>query len=275
MTPFVRTLRAAMRDFRDNGFQSRDQLEGWLVKLRGATESKVGSMGDYYQNVSNHMRNAYDLQVNGGKALKRHPGVARFNLNYIEPDLRAELDRRILAASELIKLNRLQAIDKTLQRFSGWATAIPAATGDVLYSPGKAGVLSSSADIMKSAIQMDYEARRVMIDQTHKLIANVDNIIAVSNGALAAVWHSHWKQPGYNYRDPHKDRDEHTYIIRGNWALEKGLMKPGASGYLDEITQPGEEVFCRCYVTYIYNLRSLPEEMLTKKGAAFLQQKKS
>jgi hypothetical protein len=51
-------------------------------------------------------------------------------------------------------------------------------------------------------------------------------------------------------------------------------VKPGPAGYLDEITQPGEEVFCRCYVTYLYNLRSIPDYMLTQKGSKFLESMK-
>jgi hypothetical protein len=43
-------------------------------------------------------------------------------------------------------------------------------------------------------------------------------------------------------------------------------MKPGPDGYTDQITQPAEEVNCRCYYEYIYNLADLPDEMLTEKG---------
>ncbi|ECG8055094.1 hypothetical protein FM848_23300, partial [Salmonella enterica] len=46
-------------------------------------------------------------------------------------------------------------------------------------------------------------------------------------------------------------------------------------GYLDEITQPGEEVFCRCYLTYIYNVRSLPDEMKTEKWRKFTERNMS
>lgn len=129
--------------------------------------------------------------------------------------------------------------------------------------------------IQKSAQQVDYEARRVMIDQSHKLIANIDNIIATSNNAIAAEWHSHWRQAGYDYREDHKERDKLVYLIRGNWAQKNGYVKAGSAGYLDAITQPGEEVFCRCYVTYLYNLRSIPEDMLTQKGRKFLESMKA
>jgi hypothetical protein len=44
-------------------------------------------------------------------------------------------------------------------------------------------------------------------------------------------------------------------------------MKPGEAGYTDQITKPGEEVFCRCYYRWLYNMRALPPAMLTVKGA--------
>ena len=133
----------------------------------------------------------------------------------------------------------------------------------------------TAAHIQKAAEKVDYEARRVMIEQSHKLIANIDNIIATGNNAIAAEWHSHWRQPGYDYREDHKERDKLIYLIRGNWAQKNGYVKAGPVGYLDEITQPGEEVFCRCYVTYLYNLRSIPEDMLTQKGRKFLESMKA
>ncbi|EIP6847367.1 hypothetical protein LTE61_004100, partial [Salmonella enterica subsp. enterica serovar Westminster] len=248
----------------------------WTERLRNATEDKIGG-DDFYRYVSRRLTAAYDLEVGRERALKRHPGVSRFTLNYLEPKLRAELDRRIMASADLIKLNRTQAVDRTIQRFSGWATSIPPITS---ISPGlsassRSGVVATSQHIAKSARQIDFERRRVMVDQTHKLIANIDNIIATDGGAIAAVWHSHWRQPHYDYREPHKDRDLKTYAIRGNWALKKGFMKAGPAGYLDEITQPGEEVFCRCYLTYIYNVRSLPDEMKTEKWRKFTEENMS
>jgi hypothetical protein len=73
-------------------------------------------------------------------ALKRHQGISRFTLNYLEPKLRTELDRRILASVDLIQLNRRKAIDTTLSRFSGWASSIPSADSIALtYSGNDAG----------------------------------------------------------------------------------------------------------------------------------------
>ncbi|HID8840410.1 TPA: hypothetical protein ACXIV0_000900 [Klebsiella variicola] len=275
MKTFTRTVREAVKFFLRNGYTSRQELEQWQAIIRQAAESETDD--DYMSMVSDRLRKAYDLQVSKGGALERHKGLSRFTLNYMEPKLRSELDRRILASADLIKLNRTAAINKTVQRFSGWATSIPVQdyVGGGLSASSRSGIVANAQHIQKSAEQVDYEARRVMIDQSHKLIANIDNIIATSNNAIAAEWHSHWRQPGYDYREDHKERDKLVYLIRGNWAQKNGYVKAGPAGYLDEITQPGEEVFCRCYVTYLYNLRSIPEDMLTQKGRKFLESMKA
>lgn len=275
MKTFTRTVREAVKFFLRNGYTSRQELEQWQAIIRQAAESETDD--DYMSMVSDRLRKAYDLQVSKAGALERHKGLSRFTLNYMEPKLRSELDRRILASADLIKLNRTAAINKTVQRFSGWATSIPVQdyVGGGLSASSRSGIVANAQHIQKSAEQVDYEARRVMIDQSHKLIANIDNIIATSNNAIAAIWHSHWRRPGYDFREDHKERDQLYYLIRGNWAQKNGYVKAGPAGYLDEITQPGEEVFCQCYVTYIYNLRSIPEDMLTQKGRKFLESMKA
>lgn len=271
MNTFTRTVRDAVKFFLLNGYSSREELERWQALIRQAAEGETAD--DYLAMVTRSLTKSYDLQVTRAGALKRHKGITRFTINYLEPKLRTELDRRILSSVDLIQLNRRKAIDTTLSRFSGWASSIP--TADSIALTGVQGTMLDTAQhIQKSAEQVDFEARRVMIDQNHKLIANIDNVIATSNNAIAAIWHSHWRQSGYDFRKDHKERDQLFYLIRGNWAQKNGYVKAGPAGYLDEITQPGEEVFCRCYVTYIYNLRSIPEYMLTQKGSKFIESMK-
>lgn len=230
MSKFSRTVREAVKFFLRNGYTSREELERWQGIIRQAAESETDD--DYMSMVSERLRKTYDLQVSKAGALERHKGLSRFTLNYMEPKLRSELDRRILASADLIKLNRTAAINKTVQRFSGWATSIPVQdyVGGGLSPSSRSGVNYNCDHIQKSAQQVDYEARRVMIDQSHKLIANIDNIIATSNNAIAAEWHSHWRQAGYDYREDHKERDKQVYLIRGNWAqkMDTSRLAPPA-----------------------------------------------
>ena len=170
-----------------------------------------------------------------------------------------------MASAQLIKLNRQQSIAKTLQRFSGWATSIPAGGSKAVDKP------EVRDDLKKALRSLPYEERRVAIDQGHKLVATINDLVAVEGGAIAGEWHSNFRQPGYDARPDHKERDGGVYLIRGNWASAQGLVKPGPAGWSDSITQPAEEPFCRCQFHYIYSLRRLPEGMLTAKGRAALQ----
>jgi ribosomal protein L12E/L44/L45/RPP1/RPP2 len=197
----------------------------------------------------------------------RNKEVKAYTINKLKPSLRMELDRRIMASANLIKMNRDKNIEEVLQRFQGWATSIPKGGSTAVDK------VKEKNNIKKSLSKMTFEKRRIIIDQTHKLTANIENIVAVDNGAIAAEWNSYWRQINYNYRVDHKERDEKIYIIKDNWASKKGLIK-APKGYTDDQTAPGEEVYCRCYYRYIYNLRDLPEEYLTAKGKSVLQSTK-
>jgi hypothetical protein len=90
---------------------------------------------------------------------------------------------------------------------------------------------------------------------------------------LAAIWHYSPSDEQGEFRNAynHRDMDGRIYAVRGNWAIDKGLMKPGANGYIDEINQPGEDFDCRCHYQWLYSLGRLPVDMLTAKGQAELK----
>lgn len=250
----------AVQDFTTNGFDSEERLTYWMAKIRKAALESMVSEASLQQILKGRLGADYASLIERYGILKNHRGIARFNIDRIRPELRGELDRRIMASANLIKLNRSQSIEKTLQRFSGWATSIPVG--------GSASVdkVDTKTNIRKSIKQLPFEERRVIIDQSHKLVSAINETVAVGNNALAVVWHSRYRVPNYDYRKDHKERDGNVYALRGNWALERGLMKAGIAGYYDQVTAFGEEVFCRCSGKYLYNLSDLPADMLTEKG---------
>lgn len=262
---FGATLREGIEHFSTHGFISQGELDNWLEWLRRAAEGSMQSEAQVREQLGKHFNSIYDRLIDRGHIVERVPGASRYTLAMVRPELRAELDRRILASADLIKLRKEEAVNKTLARFQGWATSIPAG-GDT-----KVNRTEARSDIGKAIRQVRFEQRRVAIDQGHKLVANVADVVARGAGAIAAVWHSHWRQANYNYRRDHKERDGRVYAIRGSWAAEKGYVRATA-GYLDQITQPGQEPFCRCYAQYITSLRELPPEMLTQKGRDALKQ---
>lgn len=257
-------ITAAVADVTEHGYDNPERIAAWMTRIRQAATASLVPEHELAQVLQSTMRAIYTRLVERGRISKFHPGAARFTIDKVRPQLRAELDRRILASANLIKLNRAEAIEKTLRRFSGWATSVP------VGGSGAVDRRDVKDNIRKSLTQLPFEERRVLIDQGHKFTSALNETIATGGGAIACVWRSRWRQAGYDYREDHKERDGLVYAIRGNWAIERGLMKLSPNGYVDQITKPGEEVFCRCSYEYIYNLRDLPTEMLTTKGKAEL-----
>jgi hypothetical protein len=103
--------------------------------------------------------------------------------------------------------------------------------------------------------------------------AEVVYIFALEGNPIAAIWHYDRLDEQGEYRKTydHKQRDDHVYAVRGNWAIVKGLMKPEPNGYIDEISRPHQELGCMCRLQWIYNLRDLPNMMMTEKGKAELE----
>lgn len=268
-TTFDDVVTAAVEDLADQGYDSPQRLAFWQARLREAADAAMRPAREMEERLRDAMVSIYRRLVDRGVVLRRHPGVERFTLQRVAPHLRAELDRRIMASADLIRLNRTEAVQKTLQRFAGWATSVPKGGSKATDKP------EVKQDLKKSLRQLPFVERRVLIDQGHKLSASISEIVAKDGGAIAGTWHSHWRQRGYNYRPDHKERDELVYMLRGNWAQERGLAKPGPDGYYDEITSVGEEPFCRCYMTWLHALRDLPDEMVTAKGRAALQELKA
>ena len=258
---FFAVLTEAINDMADYGYDSKRRLDYWVERIREAAKRDMMPDSQVSAEINKALNSAYSRLVNNGGLVSKN--VSKYDLDKLKPSLRSELDRRIMASANIIKYNREDSINNTLRRFEGWATSIPKGGSDAVNK------VEDKKAIRKSLGKLPFEQRRVIIDQTHKLVANINNIVAVDSGAIAARWHSHWKEEGYNYRKDHKARDGVIYLIRNSWAKEKGYIK-AINGYTDEITAVGEEVFCRCNYVYIYSLRQLPEEFLTAKGKASL-----
>jgi len=257
---FYSVLTDAVNEFRAKGFTSAANLEMWVEKIRQAAKDSLTPEEVLEKALLDTFGGIYRKLVERGQILRLHPGVSRYTLARVKPRLRAELDRRMMVSRNLIRLNREQMIEETVQRFSGWASSVPAGGSRA------AGMKDTKDDIRKSLASLPFRERRVHIDQGMKFTSALNDIVAVDGGAIAARWHSQWRRPGYQFRPDHKERDGKVYAIRGNWAFEKGLMQVGPNGYTDQITGAGEEIFCSCYYEYIYSLDDLPEDMITAKG---------
>lgn len=262
---FQDVLTQAVQYFVLHGYDDPKALANWMKRLRDAAVSELGSEKAVEARMKQVLEATFKRSLTTAAFNRSHPDIPRYTIERIKPNLRPELTRRILASADLIKLNRSQAIEKTLQRFSGWASSVPAGGSRVVEK------VDVKADVSKSLRQLKYEERRVTIDQGHKLVSSINQVIAHEGGAIAGKWRDHGSvQAGYDARHDHLERNGKYFVYRGNWAIEQGLMNKG-EGYTDEIEMVGELPFCRCYYVNIYNLRDLPSELITEKGRAALE----
>lgn len=261
---FYRLVSEAVADIETHGFDSEERLNRWVERLEAAAVVAAVPVREMTARLQEQLDRAFRGALAPRRVLRVHPGVGTWTLERIRPELRRELDRRIAASASLIRLDREASIQRTLQRFSGWATSVPA-------GGTRAVSRSEEAEAVRRGIAgLPFIERRVVIDQGHKLVAAIDDIIAKDGGAIAVMWRHVRPQPGYEPRPEHVARDGKVYAMRGSWALASGLMKRGPHPYFDEIEQPGMPVFCRCWGQRIYTPRALPADMLTEKGRRWL-----
>jgi hypothetical protein len=256
---FYQTVTEAVRHFEQYGFESADVLQAWIDKIRRAAIDTLTPESVLNEELQRTLGGIYKRMVEDGHLIKAHKGAERFTIERLKPKLRTELDRRLMVSRNLIKLNRQAMLEKVTQRFAGWASSVPAGGSRAI------DIKDTKDHIRKALTSLPFEERRVAIDQGHKFVAALNEIIAVDSGAIAVIWHSR-HSPGYHNRSEHKARDGNVYLLRASLAKDKGLVKPGHAGYYDDITKFGEEIFCSCYGTWLSNLRDLPPEMLTKRG---------
>lgn len=258
---FRQVLTDAVTELSATGYVSQERVAHWIAELRRAAEQDMGPPEFIDRETRAKLDGIFERLVDKGRIAKYVPEVGRFDIAMIRPELRAELDRRIVAAADQIKLRRGKAIEEALARFSGWSTSIP---------PGGDGLLDkreARADIGKSLAQLKFEKRRCEIDQGHKLISNISEIVALDKGAVAGIWHDHGEHNrSYDARKEHLARSGRLFLVRDSWAIEAGLIRRGSRPYIDEIDRPGQAVYCRCWYQWVVSPRRLPDDVLTARG---------
>lgn len=256
---FYSVVTEAVRYFEEHGFTSAEVLQQWIERIRSAAQATLTPESVLNEELQRTLGGIYKRLVDGGQLLKTHEGVSKFTIERLKPKLRVELDRRLAVSRNLIKLNREQAVEKAIQRMAGWASSIPAGGSNAI------DVKDTKEHIRKALTSLPFEERRCVIDQSAKFVSSLNEIVAVDGGAIAVIWNIR-HSAGYHNRPDHKERAGKVYLLRSSWAKEKGLVKPGPAGYYDDITSFGEEIFCSCWGTWIYNVRDLPADMITQKG---------
>ena len=263
---FQQVVTDAINDLLEFGFDSQERLDRWTQRLEQAARASLVPESVLDRSLRDMLLRVYERTVDNDRLIQRHKGISQFTLASIKPKLRGELDRRILASANLIRLNREASIQKTIQRFSGWATSIPTGQRGEGWWSDVEDRTEIKAAVRKGIAGLPFEERRVIIDQGHKLAASINEIVAIDGGAIGGFWHHVKEGGGYQARPEHEKRDGKFYLLRDSWAIQKGYIRKGSVPYYDTITAVGQEVYCRCWMTWIFNLRDIPQECMTRKG---------
>jgi len=217
------------------------------------------------------------------------PGVSRYTLEKVKPHLREELSRRIMQIAEIsadrMGSNREAMIEATLKRFADWITPSANHVPRGLLSRLWRRIKSSFSGVRtaksrpeppkppKESAEASKEERwqQVMLDQGFMFISALNQLEAVDGGAIAMIWWGPCRAEEGRLLEEHQRRNGKVYAVRDCWAIERGLMKPGAEGYYDEVTPVGYDPGCVCRAQWLYDLDRLPPDMLTIKGDAALK----
>lgn len=250
---------AAVQDIALHGYDSPERIARWAEAIASSARDTLAPERDLERQLTQVLEQVYRRQVGQRQLLKSHFGAEGFALDRAQYVLRRELEKRLLVAAELVKSNRDLAIKETVRRFQGWATSLP--EGGRKLDRGDA-----AAAILKYLKNLPSADRRIILDQGRKLASGLSQALAISGNAVGGYWSSKWRQPGYDFREDHRDRDLEFFLLRDNWAITQGFMKLGGHKYTSSITAPGEEPNCQCHYRWVYSLSGVPEACLTKKG---------
>lgn len=262
---FYEVVSEAVADIVEHGFDSQERLTKWLAAIRVAASHALIPEHELEALVRKSLSRVFRTASSTLVLQRKHVGIPAFKLEQIRYGLHAELKRRIHVSVDLIKLNRSAAVEQALQRFVGWTSSVPSG-GSEITSRRQTG-----EKVRRSIAGLPFRERLVIIDQGHKLVAAVNDIVAQDGGAIAMKWHHIHPGPHYQSRPEHLARNGKVFLIRDSWAHKDGLVKLAPNGkYLDQIDQPGQKIFCSCSGVYIYAVSSLPPDMWTAKGRAMV-----
>ncbi|MHB8146321.1 MAG: hypothetical protein ACYDA5_10945 [Vulcanimicrobiaceae bacterium] len=280
--PRFRTLLPqALREFAKRGYTSEAdlqervlRLQEWQQRLRAMLEGELPTDEQIHKELAAVVEPFYQCdEADRSGVQPRVTFGARYTIDRVAPDLRTELDSRIVAIVDAgvdrIKVDKRAATEQTLQRFAAWAWSVPRGGAAKIKTREIAKIAKK---IAKPLAQFEYERRRVAIDQGHKLLAAIAHVAAEAEGAIAAIWHDRGEDDkSYDARPEHLARAGKIFLIRDSWAMQEGLVKKAGHQYTDEIEQPGFWPMCSCAYEYIVSPRNLPEPLLTAKGREWVR----
>lgn len=246
-----------------------------LEEAQGMLRNEIA---DHFKTIRN-TKEIYNF-VNKGyssflkNAQSNHKGLTKTSLNDLKPKFRKEIEDRVKISFNLMKNQEEELKQKIASRFINWVTIDSKDTRGNTTS--KQSLLNFLDFAKENGIAEDH-AKFILKDQTRKMIASLDDLVAKENNAIGGIWHNrrdrrvvgnpqgiypHSKTKAHG---DHWEREGKFYIFKDSWAYQKGYIKGELYENLED-GGVGVAIGCRCRLEFIYDLRDVPYENLTQKG---------
>lgn len=218
-----------------------------------------------YAKNSKYFNNKFrkNFLQNKKKIATMHIGLATYKMNDLNEDFRKQYKGQLLYSLGLIKSQNNANMEKLKNRFYNWVNL------------KQVGDDKQKLKEMVKLPKQDKKIKFILKDQTNKLVANMDNIIASKYNPIALQWKTRndnrvvgkpgglYPGKGSERHGDHWTRKDQYYYYENNENV-KFLNTSKFKGKVSDIKDgmPGMPIGCRCYAKFIYTLNDLPKDMI-------------
>lgn len=269
---------------------SAKQLDRLLATYRNVTEEELRSLIDSLgPELRREYKKAYYKYVNGGYKTA-HPHIQGYKIAELKPDYRKAVQNSVDNSLALIKTQNAEFMAQMQARFRNWATIPSSEIRGDSANPDRMKAYLKNEVLQLPEVKKSITAHQhfIIVDQTRKLISNMDAITAKEGRAIGLIWHNRRDgrvvgRPGGMYPEPtekhgdHWDREGKLYLIKDSWAVLRNLLKKSGDVLYDTDLsdgKPGIPIGCRCWAEYIYAIELIPEkyrDCITEKGMEYMK----
>jgi hypothetical protein len=266
------------------------QLDRLMSTYRNITEEELRTLINSLEpDLRREYKKAYYQFVNGGYK-KTHPGIQGYKIADLKPAYRKEVQNSVDNSLALIKTQNAEFMAQMEARFRNWATIPSAEMRGDSANPDKIKAYLKNEVLKLPEVKKEMTGHQhfIIVDQTRKLLSNMDAITAKQGGAIAFIWHNRRDgrvvgRPGGVYPEPtekhgdHWEREGKLYLISDSWAISRKMLKKTKEvGYDTDLKdgRPGIPIGCRCWAEYIYAIELIPEkyrDCITEKGMEYMK----
>ena len=266
------------------------QLDRLMASYRNVTEEELRTLiNSLTPDLRREYKQVYYKFVNGGYK-QTHPHIQAYKITDLKPDYRKAVQNSVDNSLALIKTQNAEFMAQMQARFRNWATIPSSEIRGDSANPERMKAYLKNEVLKLPEAQKGLAAHQhfIIVDQTRKLIANMDEITAKQGQAIGFIWHNRRDgrvvgRPGGMYPEAtkmhgdHWEREGKLYLIKDSWAISRKMLKkvPGVE-YDTDLSdgKPGIPIGCRCWAEYIYAIEMIPEkyrDCITEKGMEYMK----